>query len=92
MVEGHPRMVTTSPHRPPNITARTERSGLAARAPPPPSVVPLPVPGRNYAEYFRCPASTVIRFTPASAVPGWRTLAKNRHSLVAAAGVSSTAI
>lgn len=44
------------------------------------------------AENFRAPARTVIRFTPASAAPFCRTLAKNRHSLVALAGVSSTAM
>jgi|GEM_PF-2535057 len=43
-------------------------------------------------ENFLCPASTVIRFTPANAVPFCRTLARKRHSLVALAGVSSTAM
>ncbi len=47
---------------------------------------------RDQTEYFRCPASTVIRFTPDSAVLRWRTVAMKRHSLVALLGVSSTAM
>ena len=51
-----------------------------------------PTGGGPQAENFLCPASTVIRLVPASAVPRWRTDARNLYSLVAELGVSSTAI